>query len=234
MIGEEDHLRIQVLKHGECLDEAYSLCNMIDNKISEKLDFAFDKNFGFLTECPTNLGTGMRASVMLHVPVLEMMGELKSIARSCSKLGLTFRGFYGEGSESKASIYQLSNQVTLGVSENDSLKNLQSVARRVISLENEALGRIDRSVLEDSVCRSFGILKYARQITTEEMMKHVTTLLLGARSEVVLLPESVSPMKIFVTMQPAMINRMKGEISPIERDRFRAESIREVLKNIEI
>ena len=234
MIGEEDHLRIQVLKCGECLDAAYKLCNEIDNKISEKLKYAFDKNLGYLTECPTNIGTGMRASVMLHVPVLEMSGELKSIVHSCSKFGLIFRGFYGEGSESKASIYQLSNQVTLGVSEQDSLKNLQKVARRIISLENDALNNIDKNALQDSVCRSFGILKYARQITTEEMMRHVTTLLLGVRSEVIMLPDSTSPMKIFVDFQPAMITRIKGEITPIERDRFRAESIRNILKTVDI
>lgn len=234
MIGEEDHLRIQVLKAGENLDEAYYICDTIDSAISQKLKFAFDEKLGYLTECPTNLGTGMRASLMLHLPVLKAMGKLGGIARSCSRFGLTFRGFYGEGSKSKADIYQLSNQVTLGVSEKECINNLKNVAAQIISSENSALANVDRGRLEDQVCRAFGILKYARKLTTEEMMQHVTSLLLGVRSEVIMLPESVSPMNIFITMQPAMINRIKGEISPNERDYFRAESIRKQLSMVEI
>ncbi len=234
MIGEEDHIRIQVLKVGEKLEEAYSICDMIDSSIGKKLKFAFDEGFGYLTECPTNLGTGMRASLMLHLPLLKASGELTSIARSCSRLGLTFRGFYGEGSKSKADIYQLSNQVTLGVSEKESIDNLKNVAAQIISHENSALARVDRAWLADHVFRAFGILKYARKLTTEEMMQHVTSLLLGVRSEVIMLPEYISPMNIFITMQPAMINRIKGEISPNERDEFRAESIRNTLSKVEI
>ncbi|MBO5747166.1 MAG: ATP--guanido phosphotransferase [Clostridia bacterium] len=234
MIGEEDHLRIQVLKVGENLEEAYSICDMIDSAIGKKLKFAFDERLGYLTECPTNLGTGMRASLMLHLPVLKASGELSGISRSCSRFGLTFRGFYGEGSKSKADIYQLSNQVTLGVSEKECISNLKNVASQIISRENSALANIDRDRLEDKVCRAFGILKYSRRLTTEEMMQHVTSLLLGVRSEVIMLPESISPMNIFITMQPAMINRIKGEISPNERDSFRADSIRKLLSTVEI
>jgi protein arginine kinase len=125
MIGEEDHLRIQVLNTGLCLKETYDFCDEIDTLLSQKLKFAFDERLGFLTECPTNLGTGMRASVMLHLPVLNSTGELKNIAENVGKIGLTFRGFYGEGSNSKANVYQLSNQVTLGISETDALENLK-------------------------------------------------------------------------------------------------------------
>ncbi len=234
MIGEEDHLRIQVLKPGECLKEAYAVCDKIDTAIGQKLKFAFNEKFGFLTECPTNLGTGLRASVMLHLPVLEGIGDLRRIAELTTKLGLTFRGFYGEGSESKSGIYQLSNQVTLGVSEQSALENLENVANEIIKRENNALGKVDRSVLEDSVCRTFGILKYARRLNTDEMMTYITKIMLGLRANVISFPEDVSPMKLFIELQPAMIKRIKGDISPNERDVFRAESIRNALSKIEL
>lgn len=234
MIGEEDHLRIQVLHSGECLNEAYSLCDEIDTALSEKLKFAFSEKFGFLTECPTNLGTGMRASVMLHLPVLEGIGDMRRIADFCSKFGLTFRGFYGEGSESQSGIYQLSNQVTLGVSEQSAIDTLKNITSQIVKRESEALNNVNKSVLEDSVCRTFGILKYARRLSTEEMMTYLTKLMLGLRSGTVKLPEAVNPMKMFIELQPAMIKRIKGEIDANERDVFRAESIRNTLKDIDI
>ncbi len=234
MIGEEDHLRIQVLKSGECLEQAYGLCDRIDTALSKVLKFAYSEKFGFLTECPTNLGTGMRASVMLHLPVLEAVGELRKIADFTAKLGLTFRGFYGEGSESKSGIYQLSNQVTLGVSEQSALDNLKNVADEIMKREQNALSKADKRLLEDSVCRTFGILKYARKLNTDEMMSYVTKLILGVRADLIHLPETVVPMKMFIELQPAMIKRIKGDISPNERDDFRAESIRNTLKGVEL
>ncbi len=234
MIGEEDHLRIQVLKTGECLDEAYALCDKIDSTLNQRLNFAFSEKFGFLTECPTNLGTGMRASVMLHLPVLEGIGELRRIADFCTKFGLTFRGFYGEGSESKSGIYQLSNQVSLGISEQTALETLKNITSQLIQRENEALGNVDKTVLEDSVCRTFGILKYARRLSTDEMMNYVTKLMLGLRAGAIELPEKASPMKMFITLQPAMIKRIKGDIDANERDVFRAESIRNILNGMDL
>ena len=234
MIGEEDHIRIQVLKPGIRLDEAYQLCDKIDTSISQKLEFAFNDKFGYLTECPTNVGTGMRASVMLHLPLLEKLGKLRTIARTCNEVGLTIRGFYGEGSDSKASIYQLSNQVTLGVTEKDSIEKLKSIANSIIKKEIEELNNFDLNKLEDTVCRYFGVLKYARSISTDEMMKYVTFLLLGWRAGVIKLPESFSLMNIFITMQPAMIKRIYGDITPSERDKLRADSIRRMLSNIDI
>lgn len=234
MIGEEDHLRIQVLGAGECLLGAYALCDKIETEIGKHLKFSFDEKLGFLTECPTNLGTGMRASVMLHLPSLESSGELRSIADAVSKIGLTFRGFYGEGSDSKASIYQLSNQITLGISERSAIENLMNLTNQIISKENEALKRYDNESLTDLVCRSFGILKYSRKMSTEEMMKHVTVLMLGERAGVISLPNDLKLMSIFIGMQPAMIRRVKGDLSPNERDIFRAEFLRKAFKNIEI
>ncbi len=234
MIGEEDHIRIQVLGAGECLAEAYSLANKIETEIGKVLKFSFDEKLGYLTECPTNLGTGLRASVMLHLPVLEGTGELRSIADAASKIGMTFRGFYGEGSNSKACIYQLSNQITLGISEQSAIDSLKNITNQITARENEALNRLDRFKLYDSVCRSFGILKYARNLSTEEMMKHITRLMLGTRAGVIESSNFQELMSVFINTQPAMIKRIKGDISPTERDRFRAEFIREAFKNTEI
>ena len=233
MIGEEDHLRIQVLKSGELIDDAFAVCDRIDTEIGKKLKFAFDDRLGFLTECPTNLGTGMRASVMLHLPVLESTGELKSIADAVGKIGLTFRGFYGEGSDSKASIYQLSNQITLGVSEKAALENLKNIASQIIAKETAATSELDSGALEDLVYRSYGILKYARRITTDEMMKYVSGIMLGERTGIIHLPNDISPMNIFITMQPAMIKRVNGDIGANERDELRAKSIRDILSSTE-
>ncbi len=234
MIGEEDHLRIQVIGSGECLDEVFSICDELDTLIGQKLKFAFDEKLGFLTECPTNLGTGMRASVMLHLPVLESNGELKAIADAVNKIGLTFRGFYGEGSNAKASIYQLSNQITLGVSEQSAIDNLKNITNQIITKENEALKLIDNAALEDNVYRSFGILKYAKKMTAEEMMKHISLIMLGQRKGVIVLPEELVPIKIFITLQPAMIKRVHGDVTPNERDVLRAESLRNSLKGAEL
>lgn len=232
MIGEEDHLRIQVIRPGEQLEEAYALCDRLDTLIGSKLSFAFDERLGFLTECPTNLGTGMRASVMLHLPLLEGSGQLKSIADAASKIGLTFRGFYGEGSDSKASIYQLSNQITLGVSEQSAISNLRNIAAQIIEKEKDAADSIDKLTLYDTVCRSLGVLKYARRLTTKEMMKHISALMLGVRTGI-LNAETVEPMRIFINSQPAMIKRIHGELEPEQRDRLRADYIREALCGVE-
>ncbi len=234
MIGEEDHLRIQVLLPGERFSEAYELCDRIESEIGKKLKFAFDERLGYLTECPTNLGTGMRASVMLHLPVLESLGELRDIADAVGKIGLTFRGFYGEGSEAKAGMYQLSNQITLGVSEKAAIDNLQNITKQIIAKECKALESLDKAALADTVYRSFGILKYARRISAEEMMKYCSRLMLGERAGVISLPDGIAPMNLFINMQPAMIKRVRGELSPNERDSYRADFLRNTLKNIEI
>lgn len=234
MIGEEDHLRIQVILPGLQLEKTYEICDMIDSKIGQKLEFAYLDNLGFLTECPTNLGTGMRASVMLHLPVLESTGKLKNIALAAGKIGLTFRGFYGEGSEAKASLYQLSNQITLGVSEKGALENLKNIAESIVTAEQDEVNILDKTALKDMVMRSFGLLKYAEILSSEEMMKHISYLMLGERAKILSLPENISLINIFITTQPTMIRRTNGELKPNERDILRAKSIREILSNVDV
>lgn len=135
MIGEEDDIRLQVIAPGLDLDGVYKTADALDDMLGETLDYAFDEQFGFLTRCPTNVGTGMRASVMLHLPALELAGRMNQLAGEVGKLGLTIRGLYGEGSDSKGSLYQLSNQITLGISEAQTLEKLKNITMQIIETE---------------------------------------------------------------------------------------------------
>ena len=146
MVNEEDHLRIQVLREGFSLKEAAETADRIDTLLSENLDFAFDPELGYLTQCPTNLGTGLRASVMLHLPGLTESGAMPRIASNLSKLGLTIRGTYGEGSKSIGALYQLSNQITLGLSENEAIENLRSITVQLMEEERKARAQMSEEL----------------------------------------------------------------------------------------
>lgn len=227
MLGEEDHIRIQVLLSGIQLQKAYKIANDIDTLLCEKLDIAFDNRIGFLTECPTNLGTGLRASVMLHLPITEKQDEMQQIADSISKIGLTVRGMYGEGSKALASFYQISNQITLGISESSAIDNLKIVAVQLIEKERKYRSLIEKIKLEDKCMRSFGILKNSRILSSDEMMSRLGDIKLGL--SIGILNCKQSPMKLIIEGQPYMIMRHTGEISPAERDIERAKMIRELL-----
>ena len=138
MLCEEDHIRVQVMKSGLALMDCYVLADKIDSALDKKLNFAFDERLGYLTQCPTNLGTAMRASVMLHLPALRRSGQLSVLSSTISKLGLSLRGAYGEGRESRGDIYQLSNQITLGITEQAAIENLQSITRQLVTQERAA------------------------------------------------------------------------------------------------
>lgn len=234
MIGEEDHIRVQVIKGGLDVENALSICSAVDDAISGVLNIAFDPKLGYLTACPTNLGTGMRASVMMHLPMLEKSGELGTISSAMGKLGLVFRGFYGEGSKATASVYQLSNQVTLGTSESSAAEGLVSIANQITGREAALMAAADKVSLADICCRSFGILKYARKLGTAEMMSRVSDIMLGQRAEVISLPYGVQPFNIFISMQPATLTLQKGSSASNDTDVLRADSVRGLLKGIEI
>jgi len=229
MLGEEDHIRIQVIKGGLQLSEAYEIADKIDTLISESLTIAFDEQLGFLTECPTNLGTGLRASVMLHLPALESTGEVSQLADAVSKIGLTIRGMYGEGSGSKASLYQLSNQVTLGISEKTALDNLKSITMQMIEREQATCKNLDKISLEDSVFRSFGTLKNARILSSDEMMQYVSQIKLGERLQIIKLKDENLPIKLMIETQPAMMALNLQVQNATERDIERAKIFREQL-----
>ena len=232
MLNEEDHIRLQVIKSGLCLKEAYGLADEIDTKLSEKLSFAFSEKLGYLTQCPTNLGTGMRASVMLHLPALQKGRAVQRIATNLSKLGLTIRGIYGESSEPLGAMYQLSNQVSLGISEHSAIDNLSNIATQLATQEIKARDRILTDIgIVDTVCRSLGILKTARLINHNEAMNLLSNVRLGVAQHLI---ESLSLDnidKLICDIQPASIleRYSKEELSVQERDIKRAEYLREKL-----
>lgn len=230
MIGEEDHIRIQVILGGFKLDEAYDIAERIDTLLYSKLNFAFDSELGYLTECPTNLGTGLRASVMLHLPVIESNGEIATLSDTVNKIGFTVRGMYGEGSKAVASLYQVSNQITLGISEKNAIDNLKIIANQLIEKERSAAKLIDSLKMEDIAYRALGTLKYSRVISSNETMKLLSRIKLGITLGI--LKGEINPIELLIEAQPYMLMRKYGEMQADERDISRAEFLREKLKTI--
>lgn len=228
MLGEEDHIRIQVLKAGFDLDSAYDIAEKLDNLIAESLDIAFSDTLGFLTECPTNLGTGLRASVMLHLPALDANSSVGRLANSVAKLGLTVRGVYGEGSRSTASLFQLSNQVTLGIGESAAISNLKSITAQLISQEKAARNQASAVRLDDRVNRALGILKNSRILTSDEMFGLLSSTRLGISMGFI---ENITPDVLTALMFEcgAYTIQLKGEMEAEERDILRSKIIRERL-----
>lgn len=228
MLGEEDHIRIQVLKAGFDLDSAYDIAEKLDNLIAESLEIAFSDTLGFLTECPTNLGTGLRASVMLHLPALDANSSVGRLANSVAKLGLTVRGVYGEGSRSTASLFQLSNQVTLGIGESVAISNLKSITAQLISQEKAARNQASAVRLDDRVNRALGILKNSRILTSDEMFGLLSSTRLGISMGFI---ENIAPDVLTTLMFEcgAYTIQLKGEMEAEERDILRSKIIRERL-----
>ena len=229
MVNEEDHIRLQVIRDGFEPDEAYAVADKLDNALSKKLNFAFHEKLGYLTQCPTNLGTGMRASVMLHLPALELTGAVHRIGANLSKLGLTIRGLYGESTKPIGAFFQLSNQVTLGISEKAAIANLKNITTQLISQEMKArdnlLGKIE---VEDKIARALGVLKTALVIDHSEAMSLLSLVRLGVASKKLNTLSTDSIDRLIVEIQPASIMTKCGEeMSPQERDIKRAEMIRE-------
>ncbi len=227
MIGEEDHIRIQVILAGLQLSEAYDIAERIDTLLYDSLHFAFDSKLGFLTECPTNLGTGLRASVMLHLPVLENCGEIESLSSSIGKIGFTVRGMYGEGSKSVASLYQISNQITLGLSEKNALDNLNIITTQLIEKELESRKGLNKLEIENVCWRALGTLQNARILSSNEMMNLLSSVKLGKSMGI--LDIKASPLEILIEAQPFMLCQKYGIMEPKDRDIYRANMVREIL-----
>ncbi|WP_035855726.1 MULTISPECIES: protein arginine kinase [Jeotgalicoccus] len=179
MIGEEDHLRIQSLGVNESLESLYEKASAIDDTLESKIEYAFDERYGYLTACPTNLGTGMRASIMLHLPALTALKRIQRFHNNLTRFGFTLRGIYGEGSKPIGSVYQLSNQVTLGFSETDIIENLTELKERIIEEERSAREQLKTLETCDAVNRSFGILQYAYKLPLKEAAMHLSNVKLG-------------------------------------------------------
>ncbi|HEY8347988.1 MAG TPA: protein arginine kinase [Symbiobacteriaceae bacterium] len=230
MVNEEDHLRIQTLLPGLQLEEAWRIASRVDDALEQRLDYAFDPKLGYLTSCPTNVGTGLRASVMMHLPGLVMTQQAGQLFHSLSQLGLVVRGLYGEGTDATGHIFQISNQTALGKTEEEIINHLRGVVQRVIDAEKQArqhLFRENRIQIEDRIGRSYGLLSSARVMSSEEAMKLLSDVRLGI--DLGLFPKlSLRTVnELMVAMQPAFLQRMAGrELSPMERDIRRAALIR--------
>ncbi|MEY2742924.1 MAG: hypothetical protein RIS21_1295 [Planctomycetota bacterium] len=234
MVLEEDHLRLQVLRPGLDLDGAFEFAMGIDGRVERQLPYAFHGRFGYLTACPTNAGTGLRVSVMLHLPGLVQSGQIPKVFVAAAKTGLTVRGFHGEGTKSLGDFFQVSNQRTLGQSETDILASVVRLVPKIIAWERgvrTVLMETDRMALTDKVWRSLGILRYARRLTSAEAMEHLSAVRLGVLSGLITGVSLPDVNNLFVVLQPAHLQILKGRpLETLERDETRAALARERLK----
>ena len=234
MVNEEDHLRIQVMQSGFNLDGTWEIVNNIDNSLSEKLEYAFLPEWGFLTACPTNTGTAMRGSVMLHLPALVMTRQVNKVLMAISKLSFASRGFYGEGTQAVGNFYQISNQVSLGHSELDIIQNINGLIKQIIEQEEQARQALlvqNKPVLEDKICRAWGTLRNARIISSQETIELLSMVRLGVDLGILRELDPKTLNELFIMIQPAHLQKLEGKkLGTAERDTKRAQVIRERLK----
>ncbi|MBB6451426.1 protein arginine kinase [Geomicrobium halophilum] len=234
MVNEEDHLRIQCLFSGFQLGPGYKVASDLDDWIESYVDYAFDEKKGYLTSCPTNVGTGLRASVMMHLPALTTTKQLNRILPAISQLGLVVRGIYGEGSEARGDLFQISNQMTLGKSEEDIIEELRGVVLQLIERERmtrKNLQEHNQLQLVDQVHRSYGILANSRIIESKEAGRHLSNLRLGIDLDLIQGIQGNILNELMILIQPAFLQQFaKQQLSPEERDERRATLIRERLK----
>nr|WP_269205540.1 protein arginine kinase [Clostridium botulinum] len=238
MINEEDHLRLQTITGGLGFKEAFEYINKIDDFLEEKLDYAFDEKLGYITSCPTNIGTGLRASVMIHLPILTLNKEIVRILNGITQIGMTIRGLYGEGSRAYGNLYQISNQITLGRTEDQILNNLESIVNQIIEQEYLARDRMlnkHKYELEDKIFRSLGILKAATILTTREVLGLISNVRLGVEMGIVKDIDKSILNNLLIDIQPATIEYLaKKELLDIEERAKRAEIVKEALKNVKL
>ncbi len=233
MINEEDHLRMQVFAEGMAIEELMNLAIEIDQKLEKLLDYAYSEKYGYLTACPTNVGTGARISVMVHLPGLAETGNLNKVLHIVNNFGMNVRGVYGEGSQSMGNIYQISNNQTLGISEQEIVKNMKIITEKVIEQERIArkyLGK-EQSRFEDMVYRSFGILENARLLSSNECIDLLSDVKLGTDMGVISELDDTKVKKLFLYTKPANLQKYCGKVmNSNERDIKRTEIIRQIIK----
>ncbi len=230
MVNEEDHLRIQGLSSGLQLRETWERVDAVDTRLEERLDYAFSSRYGYLTVCPTNVGTGLRASVMLHLPSLVMTRQIDKVYQAVSKINLAVRGLYGEGTRASGDFYQISNQQTLGKSELEIIEDIAQVIPKIIEYERtvrESLIEQKREVVEDKVWRAFGMLQTARTINSEETMDLLSAVRLGVNLGIIPNVETRAVNELFIFTQPAHLQKLeRAELNSPQRDITRATFIR--------
>ncbi|MFC1528625.1 protein arginine kinase [Candidatus Latescibacterota bacterium] len=238
MINEEDHLRLQSLRAG--FDPMGALENVmeIENKLSSSISFSFSDEYGYLTACPTNMGTGLRASVLIHLPALVITKEMQRVIRSASQLGMAVRGFRGEGSDVVGNLFQISNQTSLGKTEHEIVQGIISVVNQIIDYEKKAAGTLlkdaEKQIL-DKIFRSLGILKTARVLSTHEFMNLSSVVRLGLHLGIIDKPEIISLNELMILTQPGHLQERIGkQIEPVERDVIRADFVRERFIDVKV
>lgn len=233
MLNEEDHIRIQTISPGLSLKECWDLSNKIDDVIEESVDYAFDNELGYVTSCPTNIGTGMRASVMVHLPALSITNQIDKLLYGVSQLGVTVRGVYGEGTKSIGHLYQISNQGTLGAQEETLIEKITQIVNQIIEKEvrvREHLKNNNFDEIEDEVYRAYGLLTNARRMTSEESMKLLSILKLGKEMDIIKLDKEMDIYRIMTKIQPSNIaSNTEHKLNLKERDKKRAEILRNEL-----
>src|SRR5437762_10643648 len=236
MINEEDHLRMQALRHGSQLKQAWGAIDQLDSKLEKKLDYAFSPDLGYLTACPTNLGTGIRVSAMLHLPGLVLAEQINQIIQAVNKLGLAVRGLYGEGTEALGNVFQVSNQMTLGEGESDIVERLNKVLSQIIEHEENARGSLlekKPKTVYNHIGRAYGILANAHSISSKETMNLLSLMRLGI--DLGLFPDSVRWLvdELFIVTEPAHLQgRFAEKLTAEERDLLRADMMRERLRTV--
>lgn len=233
MVNEEDHLRMQVLRSGFALDECWAEIDRIDDAIEAEVTYAFSERLGYLTACPTNCGTGIRVSVLLHLPALVATKEIQKVFQALQKIGLAVRGLYGEGSQAMGDFYQISNQVTLGKSEEQLIKTIQDVVPNILSYERRvrtALVKENRQGLHDQVSRAYGILQTAQTISSEETMHLLSSVRMGINIGLIDDLEIPTVNELFIHTQPAHLQKLRhAKLESAERNVARAAYIRQRL-----
>ena len=237
MVNEEDHIRLQVIRSGFSLDEAWQDADRLDDKLEERVPYAFNEELGYLTACPTNVGTGLRASVMLHLPALVLTKQIEKVFRALQKINLAVRGLYGEGSRASGDFYQISNQVTLGKSETTIINEIRDVIPQIITYERQArqtLTRENRPLMLDKVQRAYGILKNAAMMTSEETMDLLSSVRLGVNLGLIDDINILEVNELFIHTQPAHLQKLLGkELDSEERNSERARFLRNRLRELD-
>ncbi|NIM03060.1 protein arginine kinase [bacterium] len=235
MINEEDHLRLQGIQPGLELQQAWDILKQIDEQMDKKVDYAFSPDIGYLTACPTNTGTGMRASVLMHLPALVMNEEINKVLQALNKIGMVARGLYGEGTKVMGDLFQISNQVTLGPNEEGIIDNLERVVKQVINYEikgRKTLFKENKEKVMDVVYRAYGVLMNARQISFAETMEFLSKVRLGIYFDLHLNTKLDILNELTILTQPAHLQESVGkELTPSKRDFIRADMIRRKLKS---